>query len=102
VTQLDVTASVRYPITGRTGTQTAFVYVNDQHGRPVARAEATLTVHYPDEELTCMARPTDGSGFTRCSFDIPSPRVGKRIVIDILVRYDGMTGSTQTFFVAWW
>jgi len=102
VTRLDVSASVRYPITGRTGTQTAFIYVNDQRGRPVAGAEANLVIHYQSGDVTCVARPTDGSGFTRCSFEIPSPPVGKRVVIDITVTYQGLTASTQTFFMPWW
>jgi hypothetical protein len=101
-TELEVSASVRYPITGRTGTQTAFIYVNDQDGRPIARAEVILTVHYQPDEVTCTPRPTDGSGFTRCSFDIPSPPVGERVVIDVTVTYEGLTATTQTFFMPWW
>jgi hypothetical protein len=101
VTGLDVSASVRYPITGRTGTQTTYVYVNDQDGRPVAGAEANLVVHY-QPELTCAARPTDASGFTRCSFEIPSPPVGERVLIDVTVAYQDLTATTQTFFMPWW
>jgi hypothetical protein len=102
VTALDVSASVRYPITGRTGTQTTYVYVNDQQGRPVAGAEATVVVHYPSGDLTCIAGPTDAAGFARCSFDIPSPPVGKEVLIDVTVTYDGLRATTQTFFMPWW
>jgi len=102
VTELDVSATVRYPITGRTGTQTAFIYVNDQQGRPVAGAEASVIVRYASGDVTCVAKPTDGAGYTQCSFDIPTPPVGKRVVIDIAVTYKGLTGTTQTFFMPWW
>jgi hypothetical protein len=102
VTELDVSASVRYPITGRTGTQTVFIYVNDQRGRPVAGAGVKLVVHYRSGDVTCTARLTDASGFTRCPFEIPSPPVGKQVVIDITVVYQDMTATTQTSFVPWW
>ena len=102
VRALDVSASVRYPITGRTGTQTVFIYVNDQQGRPVAGAEARLVVHYPADERTCVAEPTDAAGSTRCSFEIPSPPVGKQVVVSITVTYQDLTGTTQTSFMPWW
>ena len=102
VTALDVSGSVRYPITGRTGTQTVYVYVNDQLKRPVPGAEVTMVVHYESGDRPCVAEPTDVSGFTRCSFDIPSPPVGKQVVIDITVTYEGLTGETQTSFMVWW
>jgi hypothetical protein len=99
---LDVTASVRYPITGRTGTQTVFIYVNDQQRQPVAGAEASLVVHYTSGDRTCVAKPTDGSGFTRCSFGIPSPPVGKRVVIDVTATHGDLVATTQTSFMPWW
>ena len=102
VTALNVSASVRYPITGRTGTQTAYIYVNDQEERPVAGAEGVIVVHYPSTEVTCVTKPTDAAGFTRCSFDIPSPPVGKQVTIDITVTYEGLTATTQTSFMPWW
>ena len=102
VTDLSASASVRYPITGRTGTQTIFIYVSDQQGRPIAGAEAEVVVHYESGDVICVAKPTDASGFTRCSFEIPSPPVGKRVIIDVTVGYQGMTTTTQTFFMPWW
>jgi hypothetical protein len=102
VTELDVTGSVRYPITGRTGTQTVYVYVNDQQARPVPGAEVTMVVHYDSGDVHCVAEPTDASGFTRCSFEIPSPPVGKRVTIDVTVTYEGLTGGTDTSFMVWW
>lgn len=102
VTELDVSASVRYPISGRTGTQTVFIYVHDQQGHPVGGAEARLVIHYESGDDVCVAQPSDAAGSTRCSFEILSPPVGKQVVIDIIVTYDRLTASTQTFFMPWW
>ncbi len=102
VTKLDITASVRYAITGRTGTQTVFVYVNDQQQKPIEGATVKMVVHYQAENQSYNFPPTNGSGFTRYSFDIrPSPP-GSKVVIDVTVMYGGLTGTTQTFFSPWW
>jgi hypothetical protein len=102
VTALRLSAVVRYPITGQTGTQTAFIYVNDQEGRPIAGARAQVVVHYPWGDQDCTPEPTDGAGFTRCGFEILSPTPGKAVLIDIEVASGGLTETTQTSFMPWW
>jgi hypothetical protein len=61
-----------------------------------------MVVHYDSGDVHCVAEPTDASGFTRCSFEIPSPPVGKRVTIDVTVTYEGLTGGTDTSFMVWW
>jgi hypothetical protein len=102
VSELQVSASVRYPITGQTGTQTAFIYVNDQEARPIGGATAQVVVHYPWGDLDCTPQPTDAAGFTWCSFEIISPTPGEEVLIDIEVAYHNLKGKTQTFFMPWW
>jgi hypothetical protein len=102
VTKMNISASVRYAITGRQGVQTVFVYVNDQQYQPVQGAAVRMIVHYQSGAQPYELEPTDASGFTKWSFDIlPSPP-GKRVVIDVTVVYDNVTGATQTFFLPWW
>jgi hypothetical protein len=100
--ELRISASVRYPITGQTGTQTVFIYVNDQVGRPTAGATAQVVVHYPQRDQVCRPQPTDSAGFTWCSFDILSPTPGKKVLIDIDVAYGELTATTQISFMPWW
>jgi hypothetical protein len=102
VTKLDVSASVRYAITGRQGVQTVFVYVNDQRRRSVSGAAIKMVVHYQSGDQWYEFEPTNLSGFARRSFDIlPSPP-GKEIVIDVTVTYGNRTATTQTSFLPWW
>ncbi len=102
VTSLDTSASVRYVIMGRQGTQTVFVYVNDQRCQPVQGATARAIVHYQSGDQTHTCDATNTSGFAKCSFDIQLSPPGEKVVIDVKVDYGGMTATTQTFFLPWW
>ena len=102
MTSLRLGASVRYAITGRTGTQTVFVYVTDQEGRPIEGAEVRVVVRYPWGEQACEAPPTDAAGFTRCGFEILSPAPGSEVIIDVEVIFGDLRETTQTSFQVWW
>ncbi len=100
--EMEVNASVRYVITGREGIQTVFVYVNDQQYRPIPGADVKMVVHYQSGDQNYELGSTDISGFTKMSFDIFPSSPGKRVVIDVIVTYDGLERTTQTFFLTWW
>jgi hypothetical protein len=102
VTALDVNASVRYVIMGQQGTQTVFVYVNDQKRAPVQGVSTRIIVHYSAGDKTYTCEPTSSSGFTKCSFGIQLSPPGEKVVIDVKVDYSGQTATTQTFFLPWW
>jgi hypothetical protein len=102
VTSLRLSASVRYPISGRTGTQTVFVYVTDQEGRPIEGAAVQVVVRYHWGEQACEAPPTDAAGFARCGFEILSPTPGSAVIIDVEVTFGGLRETTQTSFTSWW
>lgn len=102
VTRLNVTASVRYAITGRSGKQTVFVYVSDQRQEPVQGAAVEMTANYQSGARYYECGPTNTTGFTRCSFEIVRSPVGKRVVIDVTATHGGLTGTTQTSFTPWW
>ncbi len=99
---ISASASVRYVIVGRDGTQTVFVYVTDQLQRPVQGAAARMVIHYSSGDQQHEFTSTNASGFTRYSFDIPPSPPGQKISIDVTVTYDGLTATTQTSFVPWW
>lgn len=104
ITRLDVCASVRYVITGRQGVQTVFVYVNDQQHELVEGAVVTMVIHYQSGDQVYAFEPTNASGFTQYSFDIPLSPPGRKVVIDVTATYDDDTldATTQTFFLPWW
>jgi hypothetical protein len=103
VTKLNVSASVRYVITGRDGGQTVFVYVTDQREEPVAGAVVSMDVAYPSGDVHYeFEQPTDGSGFAGHYFDILSSAPGQKVVIIAKVTYGDLTETAQTFFLPWW
>lgn len=102
VTRLTVNASVGSTVTGRRGTQTLFVYVNDQQGRPLENASVTVLVRYPSRRQKLELEATDGSGFTKGTFDILPTPPGKYVIIDVTVSYQDLGATTQTFFLPWW
>jgi len=101
-TKLNISASVQHAITGREGSQTVFVYVTDQWQQPVAGAAVRVVVRYQSGDTPHDCVPTNGSGFTRCSFDILPAQPGRKVVIDVAVTHSDVTGATQTFFLPWW
>jgi len=101
VTKLNVSASVRYAITGRSGVQTVFVYVNDQQHNSLKGAEVKMVVHYQSGDQRYNFEPTNENGFTKCGFDILSSPPGQKVVIDVIVTYQDLTSTTQTFFLSW-
>lgn len=102
VTAIDVTASVKYAITGREGYQTVYVYVTDQRGRGVPGAQVQFVAHYTTGDRLFSAPPTDTTGYTQHTFSVGNPLPGYIIVIDVTVTYGHLTATTQTSFLPWW
>ncbi|MCX7680898.1 MAG: hypothetical protein N2508_02845 [Anaerolineae bacterium] len=103
VTRLNVSATVRYIITGREGGQTVFVYVTDQRNQPIQGASIRITVKYPaGDQVFDFEELTNESGFARHYFEIQPTTPGQKVVVDVVVTYGGLTGRTQTFFLPWW
>lgn len=102
VTRLGVSAVVRYPIPGPRASQTLFVYVTDQRHLPADGVSVTAVVRYPSGQQILALDSTDEDGFTKRTFDILPTAPGKRVVIDVTASYQGLEGTTQTFFLPWW
>lgn len=100
--QLNINASVRHIISGQEGIQTVFAYVTDQWRQPVQGAAVEIAVHYRSGAQCYEFVPTDESGFTSHSFDIPPAPPGHKVVIDVTASYGDLTGVVQTFFLPWW
>lgn len=103
--QLNATASVRHVVVGQQGIQTVFVYVVDQYQNPVEGVDVDRVIRYQNGELieqSCSFERTDARGFTQCDFDFTGSQPGKKVLVDIVTRRDGLTDKTQTFFFLWW
>jgi hypothetical protein len=102
VTAIDVSASVKYAITGREGYQTVYVYATDQRRRGLPGAQVSFVAHYTTGDRAFSAPPTDTTGYAYHTFSVSNPLPGYIIVIDVTVTYDSLTATTQTSFLPWW
>jgi len=97
--QLRASLSVRHPVVGMRGTQTIYLYVQNQRGEPVQGAVATAFVQYPSGQDMFRLPATDARGFAELSFATRAATPGRRVIIDVTVVNGGTTVSVQNFFV---
>jgi hypothetical protein len=102
VTSFDVTASVRYPITGQGGSQTVYVRVVNERGEGVSGAAVEVVVHFRSGDQLVQANRTDSSGYASLSFNIGYPPPGYTVVIEVRATSGGRTETTHTSFIPWW
>ncbi len=94
-------ATLQYPVIGIGDTQTLFVYVANREREPVEGARAIAVIHYPSGREFLRLPPTNSQGITQISFQVPPTRLGKRVVVEVTVRYWGAQTTTETFFLPW-
>jgi hypothetical protein len=102
VTALKPVASLNSAVTGRWGTQKLHVYVMDQRGQPVPRANVIAVVHFPGGEQELAMLPSDERGYTARVFDLGQLPPGQRVVISVQVRLGTLSAFTWTSFLVWW
>ncbi len=95
-------ATVKLPITGRTGTQTVFVFVADQTNQPIQGASVMFVVRSLEGERAFAMPPTDARGGTAATFDIGNLSPGQTVVIEVRIVYGGLSITTQTSFMPWY
>lgn len=99
---LKVTASVKTPITARTGTQTLYVYVLDQTSQPIGNASVTFTLRDASGERSYEMPRTNGQGFTSYTFNIGNTRPGQIVVIQVQAAFNELAAAAQTSFFTWY
>lgn len=98
-----ISVHVRNTITGRTGEQVVFVYLTNSERRPVADVRATVEVYFPSGTVTYTTEPSDQRGIARLAFSFNSLPVGRKILINVMVRLsNGEALRAETFFVPWY
>jgi hypothetical protein len=101
-TSINVSASLKYAITGRRGTQTLYVYVTDQWDKGVQGALVSFVAHYSDGDRAFDMPATDSTGYTYYAFNVGNPLPGYAVVIDVRATFDEQFDSSQTSFLPWW
>ncbi|MBI3241999.1 MAG: hypothetical protein HYZ49_06870 [Chloroflexi bacterium] len=102
VTSLTTWASVQKPVTGRTGSQTIYVYVGDQHKQAIQGALVTAIVHFASGDQSYTLALTDTRGLTHLEIPFGQTRPGERVSIDIDVKFRNLNNRTRTSFLPWW
>jgi len=102
IMSLEVSASVKYPITGQGGLQTVYVRVTDERGQGVGGAAVEAIVHFRSGDQVFPANSTDASGYTSLTFNIGYPPPGYTVMIEVRATYGGHTATSRTSFIPWW
>lgn len=99
---INVSASLKYAITGRAGTQTLYVYVTDQWGKGVPGAQVSFVAHYSDGDRVFDMPSTDAGGYSSYTFNVGNLLPGYTVVIDVQAIVEGRSAHSQTSFLPWW
>jgi len=103
VTQLNVRASVKDPVTKRIGVQPIYIVVTDQRGSAVEGVLVTAVVHLDSGNQSFTFPFTDSRGMTQIEFPFGQSKVGDQISIDVTATYRSLLiGQTRTSFLPWW
>jgi len=101
-TTLRAYAFVRYPVTGREGYQTVYLYVTDAGRQPMRGVQATVTVRFPDRPVVYPMNATDSRGISSLTFYFSGLPSGQKIVIEVTVQAGTQTVTAPTSFVVWY
>jgi hypothetical protein len=103
VTEMRLMVTLKNPIIGLRGTQTAYVYVFDQTGRGVPGAVVEMNVQHRDgrsDQYTL--EPTNANGYTQIDFGIGDASPGYVVIADLTARYQDIQARTSSAFLPWW
>lgn len=102
ITNLQVRAFAWKAVTLASDTQLFFVIVQDQNGAPVANANCTAVVHWPNgvNDSTIIATNTTGIGIISLQFE--NQPYGSLIYVDVNCSLNTLSGKTTTSFRIWY
>jgi hypothetical protein len=101
ILSIKVRAFVEKSVTLTTGKQTVNVIVQSQTLQPVKDANGKIVVHWPDGTSVEYFFVTNSSGVGSASFDFSDQKQGELVPIDVIVLYQGLSGTTTTSFRIW-
>lgn len=101
VLSIKVRAFVEKSVTLPSGQQTVYVIVQSQTSQPVKDASGKIVVHWTDGSAVEYFFVTNSSGIGSASFSFSNQKQGELVPIDVIVVYQGLSGSTTTSFRIW-
>lgn len=103
VTSIRAGASVLESYVSRGKTQTAYIYVTDQLGKPVPGASVTLIIHRPGGDEGFTLTPTSEQGATFLTFNVGNVAPGTMIPVEFIVNYPNLKEiRTRTSYMVWY
>ncbi|MFT3896003.1 MAG: hypothetical protein QM730_30680 [Anaerolineales bacterium] len=101
VLSIKVRAFVDKSVTLSSGKQTVNVIVQSQTLQPVKDANGKITVHWSDGTAVDYFFVTNSAGVGSASFSFSNQKQGELVPIDVVVVYQGLSGTTTTSFRIW-
>lgn len=101
VTKLNVRASVKSPVTSRSGAQTVYAVVTNQINQPVEGATVVFVIHLPTGDVVTESLLTDAKGRASAGFPFVDARVGDTIAIEATASYLNLNTTSRTSFLPW-
>lgn len=100
---LKVRAYPTQAVTGKTGSQTIYVMVQDQRLLPVENAEVAILIQLPDQPGKAWVDlpPTNKAGITQLAFPFNTEEIGVATIQVVASRGDLESGTTTSFRI-WW
>jgi hypothetical protein len=103
IRSLRVRAYPERAVTGKSGSQTVYITVQDQRLLPVADAKVILLLKMPDKQEKSFIVPamTNDDGITKYTFPFSAEEVGMATIQVFALRGD-LEAGTITSFRLWW
>ena len=101
VLSIKVRAFVQKSVTRASGQQTVHVVVQSQTLQPVKDANGKIVIHWADGTTQEYFFVTTAAGVGTATFDFTDQKKGELVPIDVIVVYQGLSGTTTTSFRIW-
>lgn len=102
ILSIKVRAFVAKPVMQSSGQQAVYVIVQSQTGQAISNTTGKATVHWPDGRSEEYYFVTDVSGLGSFTFNFANQKQGELVLIDVVVSYQGLPGTTRTSFRIWY
>jgi hypothetical protein len=102
ISEVRVRAFVLKAVTLSTDDQIVFVIVQDQNLQPVANAECTAVVNWPNGMKDSHTLLSNGNGVGVFSLEFSDQPYGSLIYVEISCSSNNLTGKTFTSFRIWY
>lgn len=102
VLSVKVKAFVQRSVTLSSGQQSVYVIVQSQTSQAIKDANGKIVIYWPDGKIEEYFFVTNESGISTTSFSFSNQKRGELVPIDVIVIYQGLSGSTTTSFRIWY